>query len=66
MAAQETTTPQPKERIIFDADSYYGTEGENMAVEDIMERYANSIRTRKSSTVRWKCGRPTTRRRPTP
>lgn len=39
MAAQETTTPQPKERIIFDADSYYGTEGENMAVEDIMERY---------------------------
>lgn len=82
MAAQETTTPQPKERIIFDADSYYGTEGENMAVEDIMERYgiteeevreqasprrryANSIRTRKSSTVRWKCGRPTTRRRPT-
>lgn len=28
MAAQETTTPQPKERIIFDADSYYGTEGE--------------------------------------
>lgn len=25
MAAQETTTPQPKERIIFDADSYYGT-----------------------------------------
>lgn len=39
MAAQETITPQPKERIIFDADSYYGTEGENMAVEDIMERY---------------------------
>ena len=38
MAAQETTTPQPKERIIFDAYSYYGTEGENMAVEDIMER----------------------------
>lgn len=39
MAAQETITPQPKERIIFDAYSYYGTEGENMAVEDIMERY---------------------------
>lgn len=39
MAAQETITPQPKKRIIFDAYSYYGAEGENMAVEDIMERY---------------------------
>lgn len=66
MAAQETTTPQPKERIIFDAYSYYGTEGENMAVEDIMERYGiTEEEVREPSTVRWKCGRPTTRRRPT-
>lgn len=38
MAAQETTTPQSKERIIFDAYSYLGQNGEDMAVEDIMER----------------------------
>lgn len=38
MAAQETITPQPKERIIFDAYSYYGTEGEKLAVEDLMTR----------------------------
>lgn len=34
----DATTPQPKERIIFDAYSYLGQDGEDMAVEDIMER----------------------------
>lgn len=30
--------PKPKERIVFDEDSYYGDEGEKMAVNDLMER----------------------------
>lgn len=29
---------RPKERVVFDADPYLGEEGENMAVEDYMER----------------------------
>mgnify|MGYP000440768275 CR=1 FL=1 len=30
--------PKPKERIVFDEDSYYGDEGEEMAINDLMER----------------------------
>lgn len=30
--------PKPKERIVFDEDSYYGDEGEKMAINDLMER----------------------------
>ena len=30
--------PKPKERIVFDEDSYYGDEGEKMAIDDLMER----------------------------
>ena len=30
--------PKPKERIVFDEDLYYGDEGEEMAVNDLMER----------------------------
>lgn len=30
--------PKPKERIVFDEDSYYGDEGEEMAIDDLMER----------------------------
>ena len=30
--------PKPKERIVFDEDPYYGAEGEEMAVNDLMER----------------------------
>lgn len=30
--------PKPKERIVFDKDSYYGDEGEEMAINDLMER----------------------------
>lgn len=27
--------PKPKERIVFDEDSYYGDEGEKMAINDL-------------------------------
>lgn len=30
--------PKPKERIVFDEDLYYGDEGEEMAINDLMER----------------------------
>lgn len=30
--------PKPKERIVFDEDSYYGDEGAEWAVNDLMER----------------------------
>lgn len=30
--------PKPKERIVFDEDLYYGDEGEEMAIDDLMER----------------------------
>lgn len=30
--------PKPKERIIFDEDPYYGSDGEELAIEDLMER----------------------------
>ena len=30
--------PKPKERIVFDEDPYYGAEGEEMAINDLMER----------------------------
>lgn len=30
--------PKLKERIVFDEDSYYGDEGEEMAINDLMER----------------------------
>lgn len=30
--------PKPKESIVFDEDSYYGDEGEKMAINDLMER----------------------------
>ena len=30
--------PKPKERIVFDEDPYYGDEGEEMAINDLMER----------------------------
>ena len=30
--------PKPKERIVFDEDSYYGDEGVEWAVNDLMER----------------------------
>lgn len=30
--------PKPKERIVFDEDSYYGDEDEKMAINDLMER----------------------------
>lgn len=30
--------PKPKERIVFDEDSYYGNEGAEWAVNDLMER----------------------------
>lgn len=30
--------PKPKERIVFDEDPYYGGEGDEMAVEDLMSR----------------------------
>lgn len=30
--------PKPKERIVFDEDLYYGDEGEEMAISDLMER----------------------------
>lgn len=29
---------EPKERIVFDEDLYYGDEGEEMAINDLMER----------------------------
>lgn len=38
MMENTTITPQPKERVIFDAYLYLGQEGEDMVVEDIMER----------------------------
>lgn len=30
--------PKPKERIVFDEDLYYGDEGKEMAINDLMER----------------------------
>lgn len=30
--------PKPKERIVFDEDLYYRDEGEEMAINDLMER----------------------------
>lgn len=30
--------PKPKERIVFDEDSYYGDEGAEWAVNDLMGR----------------------------
>lgn len=30
--------PKPKERIVFDENLYYGDEGEEMAINDLMER----------------------------
>ena len=30
--------PKPKERIVFDEDLYYGDAGEEMAINDLMER----------------------------
>ncbi len=34
----DSMEPKPKERIVFDEDSYYGDEGEEMAINDLMER----------------------------
>lgn len=36
--------PKPKERIVFDEDSYYGDEGEEMAINDLMERHVHRHR----------------------
>lgn len=30
--------PKPKERIVFDEDLYYGDEGEEMAINDLIGR----------------------------
>lgn len=34
----DSMEPKPKERIVFDEDLYYGDEGEEMAINDLMER----------------------------
>ena len=36
--------PKPKERIVFDEDSYYGDEGAEWAVNDLMERKKSPLR----------------------
>ena len=53
--------PKPKERIVFDEDLYYGDEGEEMAINDLMERdgltemrCARTSPTMRFSIIRWR------------